>query len=109
MLLLHDPAHAQVDFDEPLTRIIALVTFDAVGTQTKNAQANGDCGGGDLLAVKRNLAKPHDENRRHLDDPAAMRLATTSVGWPRPVTARAPWREIPSSRSATPHQTIAPF
>ncbi len=50
----------------------ALVTIDAMGTQTKIAQAILDRGGDYLLAVKDNQASLHDEIRRYLDDPAAI-------------------------------------
>jgi len=50
----------------------ALVTIDAMGTQTKIAQAVLDCGGDDLLAVKDNQPSLHDEIRRYLDDKAAV-------------------------------------
>ncbi len=49
----------------------ALVTIDAMGTQTKIAQAVLDRGADDLLAVKDNQPSLRDEIRRHLDDPAA--------------------------------------
>ncbi len=49
----------------------ALVTIDAMGTQTKIAQAILDRGGDYLLAVKDNQPSLHDEIRRYLDDPAA--------------------------------------
>ena len=49
----------------------ALVTIDAMGCQTKIAQAILDRGGDYLLAVKDNQASLHDEIRRYLDDPAA--------------------------------------
>lgn len=49
----------------------ALVTIDAMGTQTKIAQAVLDRGGDDLLAVKDNQQSLHDEIRRYLNDPAA--------------------------------------
>ena len=49
----------------------ALVTIDAMGTQTKIAQAILDRGGDYLLALKDNQASLHDEVRRYLDDPAA--------------------------------------
>ena len=58
----------------------ALVTIDAMGTQTKIAQAILDRGGEYLLAVKDNQASLHDEIRRYLDDPAASihsRIETT--------------------------------
>lgn len=48
----------------------ALVTIDAMGTQTKIAQAILDRGGDYLLALKDNQASLHDEIRRYLDDPA---------------------------------------
>lgn len=50
----------------------ALVTIDAMGTQTKIAQAILDRGGDYLLAIKDNQASLHDEIRRYLDDPAAI-------------------------------------
>ena len=49
----------------------ALVTIDAMGCQTKIAQAILDRGGDYLLAVKDNQASLHNEIRRYLDDPAA--------------------------------------
>ncbi len=49
----------------------ALVTIDAMGTQTKIAQAILDRGGDYLLALKDNQASLHDEIRRYFDDPAA--------------------------------------
>ena len=49
----------------------ALVTIDAMGTQTKIAQAILDRGGDYLLALKGNQSSLHDEIRRYLDDPAA--------------------------------------
>lgn len=49
----------------------ALVTIDAMGTQTKIAQAILDRGGDYLLALKDNQASLHDEIRRYLDDPRA--------------------------------------
>jgi predicted transposase YbfD/YdcC len=49
----------------------ALVTIDAMGCQTKIAQAILDRGGDYLLAVKDNQPGLHDEIRRYLDDPAA--------------------------------------
>jgi len=49
----------------------ALVTIDAMGTQTKIAQAILERGGGYLLALRDNQASLHDEVRRYLDDPAA--------------------------------------
>ena len=49
----------------------ALVTIDAMGTQTKIAQAVLDRGGDYLLALKGNQSSLHDEIRRCLDDPAA--------------------------------------
>ncbi len=48
----------------------ALVTIDAMGTQTKIAQAVLDRGGDYLLALKGNQSSLHDEIRRYLDDPA---------------------------------------
>ena len=50
----------------------ALVTIDAMGTQTKIAQTILDRGGDYLLALKDNQANLHDEVRRYLDDPAAI-------------------------------------
>ena len=49
----------------------ALVTIDAMGTQTKVAQTILDRGGDYLLALKGNQSSLHDEIRRYLDDPAA--------------------------------------
>ena len=49
----------------------ALVTIDAMGTQTKIAQAILDRGGDYLLALKDNQASLHDEVRHFFDDPAA--------------------------------------
>jgi len=49
----------------------ALVTIDAMGAQTKIAQAILDRGGDYLLALKDNQASLHNEVRRYLDDPAA--------------------------------------
>jgi predicted transposase YbfD/YdcC len=49
----------------------ALVTIDAMGTQTRIARAILDRGGDYLLAVKDNQPSLHDEIRRYLDDPAA--------------------------------------
>ena len=49
----------------------ALVTIDAMGAQTKIAQAILDRGGDYLLALKDNQASLHDEVRRYLDDRAA--------------------------------------
>jgi predicted transposase YbfD/YdcC len=49
----------------------ALVTIDAMGTQTRIAQAILDRGGDYLLALKDNQASLHDEVRRYLDDPSA--------------------------------------
>ena len=49
----------------------ALVTIDAMGTQTRIAQAILDRGGDYLLAVKDNQPSLHDEIRRYLDDPEA--------------------------------------
>ncbi len=60
----------------------ALVTIDAMGTQTKIAQAIIDRGGDYLLALKHNQASLHDEVRRYLDDPAAIihsRFETTDA------------------------------
>ena len=50
----------------------ALVTIDAMGTQTSIAQAVLDRGGDYLLALKGNQFSLHDEIRRYLDDPATM-------------------------------------
>jgi predicted transposase YbfD/YdcC len=50
----------------------ALVTIDAIGTQTKIAQAILDRGGDYLLAVKDNQPSLHDEIRRYLADPGAV-------------------------------------
>jgi len=49
----------------------ALVTIDAMGTQSRIAQAILDRGGDYLLALKDNQASLHDEVRRYLDDPSA--------------------------------------
>jgi predicted transposase YbfD/YdcC len=49
----------------------ALVTIDAMGCQTKIAQAVLDRGADYLLAVKDNQPSLHDEIRRYLDDPKA--------------------------------------
>ena len=49
----------------------ALLTIDAMGTQTKIAQAILDRGGDYLLALKANQSSLHDEIRCYLDDPAA--------------------------------------
>ncbi len=49
----------------------ALVTIDAMGTQTKIAQAILDRGGDYLLALKGNQSSLHGEIGRYLDDPAA--------------------------------------
>ena len=49
----------------------ALVTIDAMGTQTKIARAIIDSRGDYLLALKGNQSSLHDEIRRYLDDPAA--------------------------------------
>ena len=49
----------------------ALVTIDAMGTQTRIAQAILDRGGDYLLAVKDNQPSLHDEIRRYIDDRAA--------------------------------------
>lgn len=49
----------------------ALVTTDAMGCQTRIAQAILDRGGDYLLAVKDNQPSLHDEVRRLFDDPAA--------------------------------------
>ena len=60
----------------------ALVTIDAMGTQTRIAQAIIDRGGDYLLALKDNQASLHDEVRRYLDDPAATiqsRFETTDA------------------------------
>ena len=46
----------------------ALVTIDAMGTQTKIAQAILDRGGDYLLALKANQSSLHDEIRCYLDD-----------------------------------------
>ncbi len=65
---------------EQLALTGALVTIDAMGTQTKIAQAILDRGGDYLLAVKDNQPSLHDEIRRYLDDPAATihsRFGTT--------------------------------
>ena len=56
---------------ERLTLSGALVTIDAMGCQTKIAQAILERGGNYLLAVKDNQSSLHDEIRRYLDDPAA--------------------------------------
>lgn len=50
----------------------ALVTIDAMGCQTRIAQAILERGGDYLLAVKSNQPSLHDEIRRYLDDPAAI-------------------------------------
>ena len=50
----------------------ALVTIDAMGTQTKIAQAILDRGGDYLLALKDNQSSLHDEVRRYFDDKAAL-------------------------------------
>lgn len=50
----------------------ALVTIDAMGTQTRIAQAILNRGGDYLLAVKDNQPSLHDEIRRYLDDQAAL-------------------------------------
>ena len=50
----------------------ALVTIDAMGTQTKIAQAILNRGGDYLLAVKDNQPSLHDEIRRYLNDKAAV-------------------------------------
>jgi predicted transposase YbfD/YdcC len=50
----------------------ALVTIDAMGTQTKIAQAILDRGGDYLLALKDNQSNLHDEVRRYFDDEAAV-------------------------------------
>ncbi len=89
----------------------ALVTIDAMGCQTKIAQAILDRGGDYLLAVKGNQASLHDEIRRYLDDPAAaIRSATRSAGSPPPGAIRAsraspacapsPWSKPRSSAMA---------
>jgi len=60
----------------------ALVTIDAMGTQTKIAQAILDRGGDYLLAVKDNQPSLHDEIGRYLDDPTAIihsRFETTDA------------------------------
>ncbi len=49
----------------------ALVTIDAMGCQTRIAQAILDRGGDYLLAVKDNQSTLHDEVRRLFDHPAA--------------------------------------
>ncbi len=49
----------------------ALVTIDAMGAQTKIAQAILDRGGNYLLAVKDNQPSLHDDIRCYLNDPAA--------------------------------------
>jgi predicted transposase YbfD/YdcC len=49
----------------------ALVTIDAMGCQTRIAQAILDRGGDYLLAVKDNQPSLHDEVRRYFDDPTA--------------------------------------
>ena len=49
----------------------ALVTIDAMGCQTRIAQAVLDRGGDYLLAVKDNQSNLHDEVRRAFDDPDA--------------------------------------
>ena len=49
----------------------ARVTIDAIGTQTKIAQAILDRGGDYLFAVKDNQPTWHDDIKRYLDDPAA--------------------------------------
>ena len=48
----------------------ALVTSDAMGCQTKTAQAISDRGGGYLLAVKDNQSNLHDDLQRLFGDPA---------------------------------------
>ena len=61
----------------------ALVTIDAMGCQTKIAQAILARGGDYLLAVKDNQASLYDEIRHYLDDPAAAihsRFETTDGG-----------------------------
>jgi predicted transposase YbfD/YdcC len=50
----------------------ALVTIDAMGAQTRIAQAILDRGGDYLLAVKENQPSLHDEIRWYLADPAAV-------------------------------------
>jgi predicted transposase YbfD/YdcC len=60
----------------------ALVTIDAMGTQTRIAQAILDRGGDYLLALKDNQSSLHDEVRRYFDDPAAKphsHFATTDA------------------------------
>jgi len=60
----------------------ALVTIDAMGTQSKIAQAVLERGGDYLLALKGNQSSLHDETRRYLDDPAAKihsRFETTDA------------------------------
>ncbi len=49
----------------------ALVTIDAMGCQTRIAQAILDRGGDYLLAVKDNQSNLHDDIRRTFDDPGA--------------------------------------
>jgi len=49
----------------------ALVTIDAMGCQTRIAQAVLDRGGDYLLAVKDNQSNLHDDIRRAFDDPDA--------------------------------------
>lgn len=61
----------------------ALVTIDAMGTQSKIAQAILNRGGDYLLTVKDNQPSLHDEIRRYLDDKAALihsRFETTDGG-----------------------------
>lgn len=60
----------------------ALVTIDAMGTQTRIARTIIERGGDYLLAVKDNQPSLHDEIRRYLDDPAAIvhsRFETTDA------------------------------
>ena len=57
---------------ERLTLTGALVTIDAMGTQTTIAQAILDRGGDYLLALKDNQSSWHDEVGRYLDDEAAL-------------------------------------
>ena len=61
----------------------ALVTIDAMGTQTRIAQAILDRGGDYLLVLKANQPGLHDEVTRTLDDPHATihsRFETTDGG-----------------------------
>lgn len=60
----------------------ALVTIDAMGTQTRIARTIIERGGDYLLAVKDNQPSLHNEIRRYLDDPAAIvhsRFETTDA------------------------------